>query len=359
MFSKMLVVRRVARVALRASRVASTTSVAPASYRQFHLAARHVAPASLRSARWMSDSSKFSDSMAEQSFESADLDKDGLLNRNEFTALVNKLGLDWTEEHINASFDGADTNKDGVIQPEEWQVLLHKAVGSSGKSTTATQAEGEEAEISGYTGMLKDSETIVERLKAMAEESSAAPEAAAEEEPVDEGTRLQKELTDLQEKFKARRHEVLLSLADFENNKKRFTKERDSRKRAANVNFAQKMVDLFIEFDTLTTQRHGKGELSDACQSFREGIVMTRDLYRSSLERFGTQQLTVEAGTPFNATKHENIGVVQDTDLATDSVAETVRPGWMMEQSGAAPVVLQKAQVKVAQRGPAVPPTPP
>merc|ERR1712217_1019388 len=97
-------------------------------------------------------------------------------------------------------------------------VLLHTALGSSGASSSATQAEAEEAESTGYTGMLKDSEAIVGRLKAMAADE-AKSSSTEEAEPVDEGTRLKKELTELQDKFKAKRHEVLLSLADFENNK--------------------------------------------------------------------------------------------------------------------------------------------
>merc|ERR1712039_111127 len=180
-----------------------------------------------------------------------------------------------------------------------------------------------------------------------------------DEVELDEGKRLTKELAELQDKFKAKRHEVLLLLADFENNKKRFTKERESRQRAASVNFAQKMVDVYLEFDAVAKRTHGKGELSEACKGFREGIELTRDLYCTTLERFGAKQVTVEAGTPFVAQKHENVGAVENPDLAVDSVAETLRPGWMIETKGAAPVVLQKAQVKVVQHGPAVPPTPP
>merc|ERR1712039_595747 len=96
-----------------------------------------------------------------------------------------------------------------------------------------------------------------------------------DEVELDEGKRLTKELAELQDKFKAKRHEVLLLLADFENNKKRFTKERESRQRAAFVNYAQRMVDLYAEFDKFAKTRHGKGEMSDACKSFREGKVLT------------------------------------------------------------------------------------
>lgn len=160
----------------------------------------------------------------------------------------------------------------------------------------------------------------------------------------------EKDLQDLQEKVRAKKNELLLALADNENNKKKFAKEREARRRAATQGFARRMVDVFQELDSFATPAHG-----GASKGLYEGVSLTRDLFRSALGKHGVQPFEPEQGLPFMRDHHESVGTVADSNLSTGAVAEVVRPGWLFDSGAAAPAVLQKAQVKLAKHGPEVP----
>jgi len=178
------------------------------------------------------------------------------------------------------------------------------------------------------------------------EEAAAEPVAAEEQKSPEE--LLQKQLEDLQEKVKAEKHNLLLALADFENNKKRYLRERESRRRTATVNFATRLIETYDKFDDLVHAEDNMENLSEACQGLQEGITLTHNLYRSTFERFDVQAIEADSGKPLVKDMHESVGAVQGSDLPADSVAELVRTGWVLEPGSAKPAVLRKAQVKVA-----------
>eukprot|EP00931_Biecheleriopsis_adriatica_P075902 TRINITY_DN49673_c0_g1_i1.p1 TRINITY_DN49673_c0_g1~~TRINITY_DN49673_c0_g1_i1.p1 ORF type:complete len:323 (+),score=111.60 TRINITY_DN49673_c0_g1_i1:56-970(+) len=219
-----------------------------------------------------------------------------------------------------------------------------KAESAKAEEAVREEAAKAEAKASAETG-----EAGAEGKEAAAEEAKA--EEATEEEQAPEKL-LEAELTELQEKVRAKKHEVLMALADFENNKKRFLKEREDRRKRSAANFSTKMIEVFVEFDEFASSRHGTG----ACQGLHEGVALTRDLYKTQLEKFGAKQIEVEAGEPFVAARHENVGSVESSDLPEHSVAELVRPGWVYDPEGPKPVVIVKAEVRVAKHGPEAPP---
>lgn len=180
--------------------------------------------------------------------------------------------------------------------------------------------------------------------------STEAAESAAEEAPE---KLLQKELTDLQELVRQNKHELLLSLADFENNKKRFLKEREDRRRSSMSNFATKMIQVYGKLNDFAVEKHNSG----TAQALHEGVALTRDLYKASLEKFGVRPIQVEIGEPFVAARHEKTDTIQSTQLPTNSVAAIVRPGWILDPDTPKPIVLQKAEVHVSSDGPKVPPS--
>ncbi|CAE6921555.1 grpE [Symbiodinium sp. CCMP2592] len=174
-----------------------------------------------------------------------------------------------------------------------------------------------------------------------------AEEAEAPEAP---SAVLEKELAALQENVRARKHELLLSLADFENNKKRFSKEREDRRKSSMANFATEMIKVYGQFDAFAAEKH-----TGAVQGLHQGVALTRDLYKASFERFGVRNIQVEIGEPYVAARHENVGTVESTKLPMNAVGEIVRPGWVLEPDSPKPVVLQKVEVHVSTQGPKVP----
>eukprot|EP00933_Yihiella_yeosuensis_P082140 TRINITY_DN95916_c0_g1_i1.p1 TRINITY_DN95916_c0_g1~~TRINITY_DN95916_c0_g1_i1.p1 ORF type:complete len:262 (+),score=70.10 TRINITY_DN95916_c0_g1_i1:119-904(+) len=207
-----------------------------------------------------------------------------------------------------------------------------KAEGSSDSDDAKAKADEQQ----------KADETKTEDAKA--EAKAEETEQAAEEVP--EEVKLQNQLTDLQEQIKAEKHKLLLSLAEFENNKKKFVKEREDRRRRSTVNFATTMVEVYSEFDRFADVKH-----EGVCQGLFEGVSLTRDLYKNTLARFDVSQMEVEEGSPLNVNRHEKVGEAIRDDLPKDSVAECVKPGWEYLANSKAPVVVKRAEVKVVTRG--------
>ncbi|CAE7330132.1 grpE [Symbiodinium natans] len=192
----------------------------------------------------------------------------------------------------------------------------------------------------------KDAEASNESTPAQ----ETAEEAEAPETVEAPSVALEKELATLQEKVRARKHELLLSLADFENNKKRFSKEREDRRKSSMANFATEMIKVYSQFDVFAGEKH-----TGAVQALHQGVALTRDLYKASFERFGVRNIQVEIGEPFVPARHENVGTVESTKLPMNAVGEIVRPGWILEPDSPKPVVLQKVEVHVSTQGPKVP----
>ncbi|CAE7840838.1 grpE [Symbiodinium microadriaticum] len=181
------------------------------------------------------------------------------------------------------------------------------------------------------------------------DKDETAQEPAEAEAPEAPSAVLEKELAALQENVRARKHELLLSLADFENNKKRFSKEREDRRKSSMANFATEMIKVYGQFDAFAVEKH-----TGAVQGLHQGVALTRDLYKASFERFGVRNIQVEIGEPYVAARHENVGTVESTQLPMNAVGEIVRPGWVLEPDSPKPVVLQKVEVHVSTQGPKV-----
>eukprot|EP00441_Pelagodinium_beii_P024332 CAMPEP_0197656672 /NCGR_PEP_ID=MMETSP1338-20131121/42836_1 /TAXON_ID=43686 ORGANISM="Pelagodinium beii, Strain RCC1491" /NCGR_SAMPLE_ID=MMETSP1338 /ASSEMBLY_ACC=CAM_ASM_000754 /LENGTH=275 /DNA_ID=CAMNT_0043232779 /DNA_START=53 /DNA_END=880 /DNA_ORIENTATION=- len=213
----------------------------------------------------------------------------------------------------------------------------------SAKAEEAAKEASEKAEETAKEEAAEAEKKVSEEVK---DEAKEAPEEAPEEAEAEEAPekKLEKELADLQVKVKAKKHELLMSLADFENNKKRFSKEREDRRKRTTINFSTRMVEVFSKFDAFASPAP-----QGACQGLHEGVAMVRDIYRSTLEKFGASQLEVEIGSPFVAARHENVGSVDSSDLPESSVAELVKPGWILDPDSPKPVVVTKAEVKVAK----------
>lgn len=214
-------------------------------------------------------------------------------------------------------------------------------------STEEASKKAEDANAE--AGKAEESTTAEETAETQkADEAEATKDAAAEaEEKLSPLEKLEKELAEVQEKLKNEKHELLLSLADFENNKKKYQNERLSRRRNAMANFSTKIVEVFGKFDDFAKKEAKIEGASESCQALVDGVAMTRDVFRTTLEKFDIEQVSAELGQPFVAARHESIGTVK-ADVPADTIAEVVEAGWVFEPKSTSPRVLRKAQVKLA-----------
>lgn len=221
-----------------------------------------------------------------------------------------------------------------------------EAGSSSQGSSSKASDEGAKAEADAEASKGENGEAKAGADEGKAEEAEA--EAEATELTPEE--RLHQELEEFQAKSAAKKKELLLGLADFENTKKKSMKERESRRRAATANFARRMIDVYREFENLPAFKNasseGKAEGSPVL-ALKEGVDLTRDLFSKALEKSDVERLPVEPGTPVVNARHEVVGSTPgDGSLPERSIAEVTEDGWIMDLRSQAPQVLHKAKVK-------------
>ena len=56
--------------------------------------------------------------------------------------------------------------------------------------------------------------------------------------------------------------------------------------------------------------------LTGTAQALHEGVALTRDLYKASLEKFGVRPIPVELGEPFVAARHQKVDEIESASDA-------------------------------------------
>ncbi|MFE2076354.1 nucleotide exchange factor GrpE [Streptomyces misionensis] len=128
------------------------------------------------------------------------------------------------------------------------------------------------------------------------------------------------------------------ALADLDNLRKRHARELD-RERA--LERARTAAAFLPVVDNLELALNHAGSDPGAIV---EGVRAVRDQAVSILERLGYER-HAETGVPFDPSRHEVVGVVQDPDAEPNTVAQVLRPGY-----GEAERQLRPAAVTVAKR---------
>lgn len=217
---------------------------------------------------------------------------------------------------------------------------------SKAEEGTSGGAEGEKPDESGANPEAN--------AEAGEKEAEAKEEAEVAKEPeLSPAQKLQKELEELTKKAAEKQNQVLLKLAEFENEKKKNQKIMKQRETVALSGFAREMTAVFEELDE-TTRIGQTAESPECVETLREGVVLTRDIFQNTLVKFGCQRENAEPGSPYKSQEQECVKEVESADLDADVVAEVISPGWTFDGQ-----VLRKAKVAVVKAGPPTPPAPP
>jgi len=168
-------------------------------------------------------------------------------------------------------------------------------------------------------------------------EAAMAPEAAAED---DGAARYKAEAEALKE-------QLLRALADAENQRKRFQREREELSRYAIGNFARDLLTVADNLARALDSLPGETALANApdLTSVVEGIALTGRELVTVLERHGVTKIE-PLGRPFDHNRHEALFEVADTGQAPGTVIQVVQPGYMIHDR-----LLRPARVGVAKRG--------
>ena len=168
-----------------------------------------------------------------------------------------------------------------------------------------------------------------------APETEQAAEKAAEEETftvtreqMEQMEQLAKMVSDASDKY-------LRLAAEYDNYRKRTTKEKESIWNDAKADAASAFLPVY---DNL--ERALKQETAD--EAYKKGVEMTMTQLRSVLEKLGITEIPA-LGQPFDPTLHNAVMHVEDESLGENTVAEVFQAGFKLGDK-----VIRFSMVKVA-----------
>ncbi|MGP4001399.1 nucleotide exchange factor GrpE [Streptomyces sp. 8N706] len=128
------------------------------------------------------------------------------------------------------------------------------------------------------------------------------------------------------------------ALAELDNLRKRHAKELERERAAERARTAAALLPVIDNLELALA--HAQADPG----AILEGVKAVRDQAVDALERLGFPRYT-ETGVPFDPTRHEVVGVVEDTDAEPGTVVQVLRPGY-----GDADRQIRPAAVTVAKR---------
>ena len=182
--------------------------------------------------------------------------------------------------------------------------------------------------------------------EAAAEADLAENEAGAEPlVAVEPGTVPPEQLVELKERAaKADEHwdRLLRTTADFDNFKKRATREKQDAIKYANESLLQKLIPILDNFDMALSA--AQNAQSDGSQSLQTGINMIFQQLKALLAESGVEEVDA-AGKPFDPNLHEAVSQKETTEVPEGHVVQQLRKGYKLKDR-----LLRPATVIVAKQ---------
>lgn len=147
-------------------------------------------------------------------------------------------------------------------------------------------------------------------------ELTSEPQDAPEATPEDDS---EKESEDLQQKY-------LRLAADFENYKKRISKEKADVLAYGNEEIIKALLNILDNFERAL--EHSESEESTA---LFEGVQLVHKQFVSCLEKFDVTKVDAEKGTQFDPRFHQAIERVESEELSSGLILSQMLPGYMLK----------------------------
>jgi molecular chaperone GrpE len=174
------------------------------------------------------------------------------------------------------------------------------------------------------------------------EPQTSEPNTAAEAQPEasSELDALRQEALALRDELEGQRNQLMRTLADFQNFRKRVEAEKASLRTFA----AEKLVlDLLPVLDNFQRTLDAL-EQGSSLDSIKGGIVAVERQFRAALESHNVTPIPAH-GQPFDPELHEAIGHEHSEEHPEDTVTQVLEPGYKMAEK-----VIRPARVRVSKK---------
>ena len=188
------------------------------------------------------------------------------------------------------------------------------------------------------------------------EDVSASISDTVQESPVTPATELEPLIGKLQADLKERTAEVdslndrLLRLhAEFENYKKRASRERSEFVKFANEGLILELLPVMDSLEHAVATARVGGDV----QGLAEGVDIILRLFQTTLEKAGVKPIQA-LGHEFDPNVHQAVAQVEATDGRDDMAVEEVRKGYLLEGRLLRPAMVKVSKAKIPSSEPNV-----
>ncbi|MDR0383392.1 MAG: nucleotide exchange factor GrpE [Spirochaetaceae bacterium] len=152
----------------------------------------------------------------------------------------------------------------------------------------------------------------------------------------------QKQIEELERKLAEVTDQYLRKAAEFENFRKRITKEKQDAVEFANQSLLLELIATLDDFERAISSAGLSGKTEADFDAFREGIVMVEKKLSGQLEnKWGLKRFD-SVGMPFDPARHEALLMEKSADVSEPVVQEDFAKGYMLKDR-----VVRPAKVKV------------
>ena len=140
------------------------------------------------------------------------------------------------------------------------------------------------------------------------------------------------QLKDLAAKADENWERLLRTTADFDNFRKRATREKQEAIKFANENLVTKLLPVLDSFEmAMAAAQNTPAPGAQTLQSLQDGVNMVHQQLKTVLAESGLE--TIEAaGQPFDPNLHEAVSQVDNPDLPEGTVAQQLRKGYRLRE---------------------------
>lgn len=151
-----------------------------------------------------------------------------------------------------------------------------------------------------------------------------------------------KELHAAEEESKKHYDKLLRLMAEFENFKKRASKEQQEHVKFANEKLMKELLPALDDFDRVID--HIPEEKEASVKVIADGVGLVRKSLLNILKKFGLSEIEAQ-GKTFDPNLHEAVSVIEDKDKEDNTVVGVHRKGYKLDDR-----VIRAAQVIVSKK---------
>jgi molecular chaperone GrpE len=148
-------------------------------------------------------------------------------------------------------------------------------------------------------------------------------------------------LTQMAEENAQLKDQLLRTMADAENHRKRLEKQLEEAGKFAISRFASDLLDVLDNLYRTTEAVNGENaEITPLLKTLLDGVEMSKQSFLSVCARNGITRLHPTPGTPFDHQQHQAVAHVPNADHPEGSVLQTMQAGYMLHDRLLRPAIV-------------------